>query len=328
MRIFIVVISIALLLLLGSSCLFTVDQSEYVYVTQFGRHVATYDGGRKDTDAGLHLKWPWPIQTLQRLDRRLQHYDLPAAELLTYDRDANSIEKTLTGEAYVCWRIAGKGAVDAFIRRLGTMERAQAVLRDQITSKLGELIGQMRMADLVQADPVRVEEKMEGLRQSLLEHFQKTHDSRQEYGVEVVDIRLRRLNHPIEVHPEIHARIRSERGILVKQHETEGNRMSARIKSRADQKARAILSRANARKVRLEGEADAEADRIRNVAQSKDPEFYEFLKKLEASKLIFGNDKTTLFLSTQHKLFEEMFKPPGKKPASPPPTLPAQSGGP
>src|SRR5688572_1281332 len=89
--------------------LFTVDRSEFVYVTQFGRHVATYDGA-DEQQAGLHLKWPWPIQSVQRLDRRLQYFDLPGAELLTRDAKGNTIDKTLTLDAYVCWRIADASA--------------------------------------------------------------------------------------------------------------------------------------------------------------------------------------------------------------------------
>src|SRR5437660_1666229 len=82
--------------------LFTVDRAEYAYVTRFGRHVATYDGA-KDDEAGLHLKWPWPIDSVQRFDQRLQYFDLPGAELMTRDAQANTIDKTLTVDAYVCW---------------------------------------------------------------------------------------------------------------------------------------------------------------------------------------------------------------------------------
>src|SRR5437764_7107425 len=100
-----------LLLLLGVVALtawlsvFTVDRTEYAYVTQFGRHVATYDGA-DDAQAGLHAKWPWPVQAVQRVDRRVQYFDLPGAELLTRDPRRNTIDKTLTLDAYVCWRVA------------------------------------------------------------------------------------------------------------------------------------------------------------------------------------------------------------------------------
>src|SRR5438874_12374961 len=95
-----VVVGGVLLVVLARLALFTVDRTEFVYRTQFGRHVATYDGA-DDAQAGLHLKWPWPIESVQRLDRRLQYFDLPGAELLTRDMKRNTIDKTLTVDDYV-----------------------------------------------------------------------------------------------------------------------------------------------------------------------------------------------------------------------------------
>src|SRR5215207_11458212 len=99
--------------------LFTVDRTEFVYLTQFGRHVATYDGA-DDRDAGLHVQWPWPVQSVLRLDRRLQFFDLPPAELLTHDPRGQTIDRTLTIDAYVTWQIDSKEGVDRFIRTVGT----------------------------------------------------------------------------------------------------------------------------------------------------------------------------------------------------------------
>src|SRR5436190_23935050 len=99
MRIFWCLLALVLGLVVLSQCYFTVDPTEFVYVTQFGAPVAVYDGGARDSDAGLHWRWPWPVQSVQRLDRRLQYFDLPAAELLTKDA-AGEIDKTLTVRAY------------------------------------------------------------------------------------------------------------------------------------------------------------------------------------------------------------------------------------
>src|SRR6266545_1107257 len=150
MRIFLVIVAVAVVLLVAWSCAFTVDRSEYVYLTQFGRHVATHDGA---ADGGLHAKLPWPIQAVQRLDRRLQSFDLPETELLTHDPEGKTIDKTLTVMAYVCWRIGDADSVDLFIRRMGTPERARTILGERVRSQLGALIGKMRMDDLVSTDP-------------------------------------------------------------------------------------------------------------------------------------------------------------------------------
>src|SRR5437870_1925596 len=158
---------LAVVLLIGSLALLTVDRAEFVYVTQFGRHVMTYDG---DTDAGLHGQLPWPIQSVQRLDHRLQVFDLPGAELLTHDPKGQTIDKTLTIDAYVCWRIADKAGVDRFLRTVGTPDRAKAILGQRISSRLGAEVGNMKLDDLISVAPLpEVEERMDKLRRRLLE---------------------------------------------------------------------------------------------------------------------------------------------------------------
>src|SRR4051794_32321099 len=89
--------------LLAPTCFYTDDRAEMVYVTQFGRPVDVLDGA-DDAGAGLRFKLPWPVQTVQRIDRRLQAFDLPEAELLTRDPRGNTIDKTLTLDAFVCWK--------------------------------------------------------------------------------------------------------------------------------------------------------------------------------------------------------------------------------
>src|SRR5919108_1953969 len=102
MRVTLLIVGFIVILAVVQQSVFTVDRTEFVYLTQFGRPVATFDGALPD-DAGLHYKWPWPIQTVTRLDHRLQHFDLSGAELLTHDSKGNTIDKTLTIDAYVCW---------------------------------------------------------------------------------------------------------------------------------------------------------------------------------------------------------------------------------
>src|SRR3954462_918241 len=77
---------------------YTVDASEYAYVTFLGTHLATHDGSDAERGAGLHVRWPWPLMSVQRLDRRLQQFDLPATELLTHDPEGKTIDKMLLVE--------------------------------------------------------------------------------------------------------------------------------------------------------------------------------------------------------------------------------------
>src|SRR5436309_15952766 len=108
--------ALVIILLWSTTALYAVDQAEFAYVTQFGRPVATLDGA---ADAGLHVKLPWPVQSVQRLDRREQVFDLPPAELLTHDPQGQTIDRTLTVEAFVCWRVAGPESVGRFVGTVG-----------------------------------------------------------------------------------------------------------------------------------------------------------------------------------------------------------------
>ena len=192
-------IALFLLLIVGLRLsIYTVDAAEFAYVTVLGEHMATYDGSDGENGAGLHAGWPWPVQSVQRLDRRLQQFDLPATELMTHDPKGKTIDKMLLVDAYVCWRIAGSEAVDLFVRRIGSVERANAILEPRIRSELGAAIGQMTMDDLVSADTVpgtgktRVDQSVEGLHQRLLSALKdKVKD---EYGIDLVDVRLRRFS--------------------------------------------------------------------------------------------------------------------------------------
>ena len=152
-------IALLVALLWSTTAVYTVDQAEFVYVTQFGRPVATFDGA---SDAGLHVKLPWPMQAVQRLDRRVQMFDLPPAELLTHDPAGRTIDRTLTVEAYVAWRIAGADGVDRFLRTVGTPEQARLILGQRVGGRLGAVIGTLPMEELVSvAEPAAVAARAE-----------------------------------------------------------------------------------------------------------------------------------------------------------------------
>jgi membrane protease subunit HflC len=318
--------AVLVLLLAASSSFFAVDRTEFAYVTQFGRPIATYDGA---SDAGLHGKLPWPFQAVQRLDHRLQVFDLAGAELLTHDPKGKTIDKTLTISAYVCWRIADADGVDRFIRTVGTPDRAEVILGQQISSRLGAEIGNMQLDDLISIAPYKqVEERMDDLNQRLLGNgHPEPHspakgqspfspaeslkeNARRNYGIDLVDIRLRRFNYPPQVREAIFDRIRSERNKKAADYQSEGAQLAEDIKSQAEYEARTIVADARAAEQRLKGEADAKADQIRNQAQSKDVAFYTFLRKLDEYQRILGDKKTVLLLSSHRDIFDLLFKPP------------------
>lgn len=320
MRTLLTILLVLGVLLVARLSLFTVDASEYAYVTVLGRHVATHDGASAE-GPGLHVGWPWPLRSVQRLDRRLQFFDLPAREILTYDPKGKTIDKTLTVEAFVLWRIQDGDAVDLFIRRLGTAEQARNILGQRISSQLVAAISQLSLDDLVNLDPdpenrpglTRVDYRVGKLQEKLLRELHEP--ILQEYGIDLIEVRLRRFNHPERVRDSIFRRIKSEREKIVAQIQSEGKLEAEKIEIAADEKSRKLLAKARYDEEKLKGQADTEAMLIRNQAHSQDPEFYGFLKKMEKLQSILGDNRTVLLLSTHRPLFDLLFQAP--KPGEP-----------
>src|SRR5436309_7096666 len=160
------IIGIIVLVLWAQSALYTVDQAEFGYVTRFGDPTVTHDG--KD-DAGLHVKAPWPVDSVQRVDRRLQVFDLPPTEALTRDRQGRTVDKTIAVDAFVCWRVPDATAADRFIRTVGTPEQARRPLTPRITGRLAAVISNLPMEDLIRvADSAAVDARSEKLRRQIL----------------------------------------------------------------------------------------------------------------------------------------------------------------
>lgn len=289
------------------SAFYAVDYAEFAYVTRFGKRVETFNGA---TDAGLHVKWPWPVDSVQRIDRRLQTFDLAAVETLTRDAATKSVDKTLAVDAYVAWKIPDAAAAERFVKAVGTPEQARRLLTPRVNGRLAAVIGSLPLDDLIavaeenaidaRSAKVRSAIHADGLAAKVLE----------DYGIEIIDLRLRRFSYPEAVRASIAERIRSDRAVRVAAYESEGRRKAAEIASLAEKDARTIEAEARARKTRIEGTADVEADRMRNDAHSIDPSFYAFLQKLRTYQALLSETRDVLLLSSRHPLFDLLLAPP------------------
>src|SRR5438874_13594522 len=159
-------VSVVLLALWGRTALYSVDYTEFAYVTQFGERVAVHDG---QADAGLKLKAPWPIQSVLRIDRRVQSFDLPAVESLTRDPVNRTVDKTIAVDAFVTWKIPDADAADRFVKVVRTPEQAKKILGPLVNGRLAALISTLPLDDLISvADPAAVDERAERVRRQLL----------------------------------------------------------------------------------------------------------------------------------------------------------------
>jgi modulator of FtsH protease HflC len=251
-----------------------VDQSETAFVTSFGRPARLIE------EPGLHFKWPH--QGVRTFDRRIQLDAPPAREMLTKDK------KNLEAAWYTSWRIADVGR---FLRTVRTMPDASARLEDMAAAVLAAELGGRELGQLVSVgDRSMLDEMTSDLTRHVAEQ------AAQEYGVEVVAVRLRRLNYPEEVRVAVFEQIRSERQRVAAATRAEGESQARIIKSAADRDRATAIAQAESDAARLIGEGEAQAARIANDAQAADPAFYQFLKTLDTYRSALDS-RTTLILS-------------------------------
>jgi membrane protease subunit HflC len=336
MKRFLLVVALLLLALWARTAVYTVDQAEFVYVTRFGERVAVHDGA---TDAGLKVKAPWPVDAVLRIDRRVQSVDLPAVESLTRDPVSRTVDKTLAVDAFVTWKVPDADAADRFVKAVRTPEQANKILGPLINGRLAALISTLPLDDLIgvtdvesalagavgaaaaagsdgqlrAADLAAIDARTERVRRRLL--GEDGRDSLKEralaeYGIQVLDVRVRRFAYPQAVRDSIYARIKSERDRKVTEYQTEARKRAAEIAADADRAARTVEADARARKTVMEGEAAAEAGRIRSTAYAQDRDFYLFLEKLRSFQAMLADTRDVLLLSTKHPLFDVFRGPP------------------
>jgi membrane protease subunit HflC len=230
---------------LVSRSVFFVDETEYVYVTQFGEPLRLY------SEPGLAVKWPY--QSLWRFDRRLQIYEPPAREMLTQDKE------NLNFEWYVCWRIAGPSGTDErggestdvessvrrFLQSVGGTQAAESRLEERIQAALAAEIGHTRLSQLVSLEPDGV--AIEPIMDRVTADIQRA--AAEQFGIEIVDVRLKRFNYPEAVKPAVYAEIRSERQRVAVQYRAEGESEKTRIESQATLARDRLLARPAARRL-------------------------------------------------------------------------------
>ncbi len=253
-----------------------VDQTEAVYITEFGRPVRLIE------EPGLHIKWPY--QSRRGFDKRLQLDAPPPREMLTKDK------KNLEVAWYVSWRI---GDVDRFLKAVRTLPDASARLEDMAASVLAAELGGHDLIDLVKVGTdSQLGTMLDGATVRIGEQAEK------EYGLKVVDVRLRRMNYPEEVRSAVFEQIRSERRRVAAKTRAEGESEARTIRSAADRERARMIAEADADAARLIGEGEAQATRIANDAHAADPAFFQFLKTLETYRGALDG-KTTLVLSAE-----------------------------
>ena len=281
--ILILVVLATLVAVAGSMIFFVVDETEYVVVTRFGNPVKAY------REAGLKLKWPEPIETLYRYDNRLLIFEAGEVEFLPKDK------KNIILDSYVVWRI------DDPVKFLITVKdemSAEDKLRDIVLSELGIATGSYELASLVSTDPnlMKLNEMIETI-------TTETDEKVREYGMRAVEVRIKVLNFPQQNKEKVFRRMRAERERIARTYRSEGNAIAEEIRAKADEEREIIISQAYELAEKIKGDGDAEAIRIYADAYSKDPQFYQLVRTLEAYEKFIDKD-TTIIMSADAELLK------------------------
>ncbi len=288
------------------STLFVVDEREQVIITQFGEPV-----GEPIKEPGLKWKLPF-IQDVRRFDKRLLTWDGDVNQIPTLGREFIIIDTTAR------WQITDPLLFLKSVRNeVGAQSRLDdiidSVVRDKISNtELEEIVRskdyEFNPSDLpdalIEREDVDLKKKptkgREELTREILEEAQKTMP---QYGVELVDVRIKRINYIDSVRKKVEERMISERQRIAEQFRSEGQGRSAEIDGQTEKKVREILSGAKREVEVIKGEADAEATRIYGQAFGEDSEFYSFFKTLESYEGIIGKN-TVLMLPIESELYQ------------------------
>ncbi|MCF7825448.1 MAG: protease modulator HflC [Candidatus Marinimicrobia bacterium] len=270
------IIVLALVLLIGYGGIMIVDETEQIVIVQLGKPV------RNITEPGLNFKLPF-IQSATVFEKRLLQYDSAPNTILTQDK------KNLILDNYAQWRISDPLK---FMQTMRTQALAQSRLDDIIYSSLRTQLGTHLMREIVST-----------MRDSLMHKVtQNANASATDYGIEIVDVRIKRADLPPENEQAVYDRMRAERERMAKQFRSEGDEEAVKIRAETDKNREIILADAYKAAQEVRGDGEAQAIKIYATAYQQDPDFYEFIRTLEAYKEVF-DEKTKLVLTPESEFF-------------------------
>ncbi len=300
-----IAISILVIIMLFSA-LYTLEEGRQAIVVQFGKPV-----GETVTEAGLHMKLPF-IQEVRRFEKRLLVWDGDPNQVPTKGREFIWVDTTAR------WRIAD---ARKFLENVASEAGAQSRLNDILDSVVRDQVSGSELVELVRSAswevpedevlkevPKEREEELkkeiaqgrEQITRTILAEAQKIIP---QYGIELVDVRIKRLDYVESVRKKVYERMISERKRIAAQFRSEGEGRSAEILGEMEKELRDIRSTAYRQVQEVQGKADAEATQIYGQAYNKDPEFYAFLRTIESYKEK-PNQNSVLIMTTDSDFYK------------------------
>ena len=282
-NIFISAFSLLVVIFLSQS-LFVVSEIERAVKLRFGEIV------QFDVEPGLHFKWPI-INSVRYFDGRILTLDAQPQRYLTSEK------KALMVDSFIKWRV--KDVARYFTTTGGDEERAKRLLSQRVDTGLRNEFG------------VRtVKEVVSGERDELMNNLTSQLNSiaTDELGVEVIDLRVKKIDLPSEVSESVYNRMRTERERLAKELRAQGREVGLEIRATADKEKTIILADAYMKSEQIKGNGDAQATSIYANAYNKDPEFYDFTRSLKAYQTTFESKQDILLIDPDSDFFKYLDK--------------------
>ena len=281
----IIISAIALLLVIGiSQSLFVVSETQRAVKLRFGEIVEF------DVPPGLHFKLPI-VNTVRKFDARILTLDAAPQSYLTSEKKALSVD------SFVKWRVSD--VAKYFTTTGGDEERLRRLLSQRVDAGLRNEFGTRTVKEVVSGQRDELMDKLAN---------QLNIIAKDELGIEVIDLRVKKIDLPPEVSDSVYNRMRTERERLAKELRAQGNEVAERIRATADKDKTIILADAYREAEETKGNGDATATSTYALAYSKDPEFYDFTRSLKAYESTFSNKSDILLINPESDFFKYLDK--------------------
>lgn len=280
MKNFILVGTLVLGLLLVANSLFVVKETERAVMLQFGELV------NSDIEPGLHIKIPW-VNTVRKFDARILTEDAPSERFVTLE------QKFLEVDSYAKWRIVDVGQF--YVSTRGNTATAGSLLAERINDGLRDQIGARTLIEVVSGE-------RDELMMALTADLNQTTAS--DIGIEVIDVRVKRIDLPDDVRSSVYDRMITERNREAQELRSRGEELAIGIRADADRQAVIFEAEAYRDAEQIRGEGDATATAIYADAYNRDTEFYAFLRSLNAYRETFSSKTDVLLLDPDSDYFK------------------------
>lgn len=264
----------------GANSLFVVTEFERAVLLEFGKVI------RADIKPGLHVKKPF-INNVRKFDGRVLTLDAPAERFFTLEK------KALIVDSFAKFRV--NDAQSFYTATSGDVRRAEDLLRQRINNGLRDEIANRSLHEVVSGE-------RDELMRVLTERIDS--EARLEFGVEVVDVRVKKIDLPPNVSQSVYDRMNTERDIEAREHRAQGQELAAGVRADADKQQEIILAEAYAEAEKIRGEGDAESARIYASAFNKDKEFYKFYRSMTAYRNTFSDKGDVLLIQPDSDFFK------------------------